>query len=134
MRERSARQWTACKCALNKGEAVTVRDWIVKYWLGALFGALTGTMGWAFHRLRYHQKAQEVEQAAIKEGMLALLHDRIYGSFAECDRKGYATVEDMRNIEYLYKPYHALGGNGTGTELFERVQKMPTEPPQKATA
>ncbi len=28
------------------------------------------------------------------------------------------------NIEYLYRGYHALGGNGTGTELYERVKEL----------
>ena len=119
--------------SLAKGVS-TVRDWIAKYWLGALFGALTGALGWAVGRLRKRQKAQEAEQAAVKEGMLALLHDRIYSSYAECLKKGYASVDDIKNLEYLYNPYHALGGNGTGTELFRRVKRMPTEPPQEATA
>lgn len=91
-------------------------------------------MGWAFHHLRSRQKAQEIEQAAIKEGMLALLYDRIYSIYQGCSRKGYAAVDDIKNLEYLYRPYHALGGNGTGTELFERVKKMPTEPPQGVMA
>lgn len=111
-----------------------MRDWILRYWLGAVFGIITGGLGWAVKRLRKRQKMQEGEQAAIKEGMLALLHDRIYQGYAECERKGYASVDDIKNLEYLYCPYHALGGNGTGTELFERVKRMPTEPPQTATA
>lgn len=69
---------------------------------------------------------------AIKEGMLALLHSEIYRGYANCEQKGYASVDDIKNLEYLYRPYHALGGNGTGTELFERVKKMPTEPPRTA--
>lgn len=116
-----------------RGDAV-VYAWIIRYWLGALFGVLTGAMGWAFHHLRSRQNAQEIEQAAIKEGMLALLHDRIYSIYQGCSRKGYAAVDDIKNLEYLYRPYHTLGGNGTGTELFERVKKMPTEPPQGVMA
>ena len=91
------------------------------------------------------QKAQEAAQKAAKqardeevsnmrEGMLALMHDRIYSAYAECKQKKYASVDDIKNLEYLYRPYYTLGGNGTGTELFERVKKMPTEPPQAATA
>ena len=36
-------------------------------------------------------------------------------------------MEALKNIEYLYNAYHALGGNGTGTELYQRVQKLPLE-------
>ncbi|HCW80508.1 MAG TPA: hypothetical protein DG942_05325 [Ruminococcaceae bacterium] len=104
-----------------------MHDWIVRYWLGAVFSAVTGILCWAFHCWR----RKRVMQAAIKDGMLALLHDRIYSIYRECVRKKYAAVDDIRNLEYLYYPYHTLGGNGTGTELFERVKSMPTEPPQE---
>jgi hypothetical protein len=79
------------------------------------------------------EKSKQTEQATIKDGILALLHDRIYSVYEECDHKGYAAVEDIRNLEYLYNPYHALGGNGTGTELFERVKKMPDYPAERGT-
>lgn len=103
-----------------------MQDWIMKYWLQELFALLAGTVGLIFGRLR----KQRTEQAAIKDGMLALLHDRIFSVYAECKTKKYASVEDMRNLEYLYRPYHNLGGNGTGTELYDRVKSMPTDPPQ----
>ena len=80
------------------------------------------------------KKARDEEVSSMREGMLALMHDRIFTIYTECRKKGYASVEDLRNIDYLYQPYHRLGGNGTGTELFERIKAMPTEPPQKTTA
>jgi hypothetical protein len=30
-----------------------------------------------------------------------------------------ALDEDRSNLEYLYKPYKALGGNGTGESLYK---------------
>ncbi len=108
-----------------------MRDWIVKYWLGALFGALTGAMGWAVNRLRKRQKAQEAEQAAIKEGMLALLHDGLFRACSIALTKGRINVDEMDNINYLYKPYATLGGNGTGKRLFERVNQLPIESAEK---
>lgn len=84
--------------------------------------AIAGAIGASIRKIWSRQRA-------LEDGMLALMHDRIFSIYAECQRKGYATVEEIRNLEYLYKPYHNLGGNGTGTELYERVKKMPTEPP-----
>jgi len=109
-----------------------VQDWLIQYWMGVLFGILTGVMGWAFNRLKRRQKTQATEQAAVKDGILALLHSEIYRGYAECEQKGYATVDDIKNLEFLYLPYHTLGGNSTGTELFERVKKMPAGPPDTA--
>lgn len=34
-------------------------------------------------------------------------------------------TDAMRNLEYLYRSYHALGGNGTGTELYNRAKALP---------
>lgn len=119
-------------------------DWM-KSAIGPVVAAVLAGLSGAVKHLWSKQKAQEAAQKAEKEardkemsnlrdGMLALMHDRIFAIYAECTKKGFASVEDIRNLEYLYRPYHALGGNGTGTELYERVKKMPTEPPQKATA
>ena len=38
--------------------------------------------------------------------------------------QGYCSVEDMKNLEHLHEGYSALGGNGTGTELYERCKKL----------
>ena len=36
-------------------------------------------------------------------------------------------MEDRSNLEYLYKPYKALGGNGTGESLYQRCLALPFE-------
>lgn len=107
-------------------------DGLWKCGLTALFGALSAALGWAAKRLRARRREQFAERAALREGMLALLHSELYRQCGECLQKGCASVDDLQNLEYLYRPYHALGGNGTGTELYTRAIKMPTEPPQKA--
>ena len=106
-------------------------DWIAHYWLAAAFGTAAGALSWAVKHLRGRQKALAERQRAVEAGVQALLHDRIYGEYAACLKKGCADVNDIRNLEYLYRPYHALGGNGTGTELFERVKKMPVSPAER---
>ena len=108
-------------------------DWM-KSAIGPVVAAVAAAMTGAVRHIWKRQKEQAKQQEAMKDGMLALMHDRIFAIYAECQKKGFASVEDIRNLEYLYRPYHALGGNGTGTELYERVKKMPTEPPKKVTA
>ena len=110
-----------------------MQDW-AKALVSALAAAVVGALTGAVKHLYSRQKAQVARQEAVEEGLQALLHDRIFSIYIECRDKRYASVEDMRNLEYLYRPYHNLGGNGTGTELYERVKDMPTEPPRKETA
>jgi hypothetical protein len=106
----------------------------VEYWIRAVItaivGAVVAVLTAAVKHLWGRQKQQAARQDAVEQGLQALLHDRIFAMYAECHAKGYAAVEDMRNAEYLYKPYHNLGGNSTGTELYQRIKNMPTEPPK----
>ena len=56
---------------------------------------------------------------------MALLHDRIYQACSFFIARGYCTPEDRSNLEYLYKPYKALGGNGTGESLYNKCLELP---------
>lgn len=69
----------------------------------------------------------EEEIKTVREGLIALLHDRIYSGCIHNLKKGSIDESDLRNMEYLYTSYHALGGNGTGTELYERFKDLPLE-------
>jgi hypothetical protein len=93
--------------------------------LGALVTAFVGGTIAAIKRLYTRQKA-------VSAGLQAILYDRIFTIGRECEDKGYATIEEKRNLEYLYRPYHALGGNGTGTQLYKKVLAMPDRPEQEA--
>ena len=41
------------------------------------------------------------------------------------------TVDDRDNLEYMFKPYKTLGGNGTGEELYNRCLALPYESDKK---
>lgn len=99
-------------------------DWIIRYWVQWLFGLICAALLAGYRRLAKRVKEQEEERKAIKAGQLAILHDRLY---AECSRyiaQGSIDTDGLRNLEYLYRSYHALGGNGTGTELYNRAKAL----------
>lgn len=104
-----------------------MQDWIIKYWLQVLFGAIIAVLGLAYRQLSCRVNQQE----AIKLGMMALLWDRLYTIYNECERAGKISIDGLRNVENIYKQYHALGGNGTGTELFDRLCSLPTQKPRE---
>lgn len=96
---------------------------------------LTGMITRMRKKQRDHEEAQkkrnEVQERrldALEEGVKGLLHDRIHERYHECDKKGFADVQDRENMERLYEPYHALGGNGTGTDLYTKMRALPTAP------
>lgn len=98
-------------------------EWITKYWIQWLFGILTAGIAAVYRKITTKSREQE----AIKLGVQALLRDRIVQSYNHYTEKGYCPIYAMENVEELYEQYHALGGNGTVTELVERLKDMPTE-------
>lgn len=90
-----------------------------------LFTGISGVLAAAYRRLSKRIKEQDQERQAIKTGLLAILHDRLYQACLHYISQGWIDDDGMKNIEYLYKSYHALGGNGTGTELYTRAKSLP---------
>ena len=102
-------------------------EFLQSHVLETLYAAMIALLGGAYHVLRRKVVAQKREYDQTCEGVKALLHDRIY---TECSRwiaEGYCALEDRKNIEYMYRPYRALGGNGTGERLYNAVQTLPFE-------
>ena len=89
-------------------------DWIIKYWVQWLFGLICAALLAGYRHLAKRVKEQEEERKAIKAGLLAILHDRLYAECSRCLAQGS-----------IYRSYHALGGNGTGTELYNRAKGLP---------
>ena len=96
-------------------------EFIVKYWLEFFFSGVLALLGAGYRKLNLKLK----EQGKMKEGILAILHDRLYQVCRFYMHQGWIDVESMKNVEYLYDSYHDLGGNGTGTELYNRVNSLP---------
>lgn len=100
-----------------------MKEFIVEYWIEVLFGTATTILGGFCHKL----KKKVDKQNLIEAGMLAILHDRLYQLGREYIEREWITLEELKNMEYLYNSYHDLGGNGTGTEIWERVKNLPAK-------
>lgn len=99
-------------------------DWILKYWLDVLFGLVLSGLGLLGKGICFRLKQREAEDTAIKNGLLAVLHDRLYLECSKCIEQEYITLGEMENIKHLYGAYAALGGNGTGTALYNRAMAL----------
>ena len=42
--------------------------------------------------------------------------------------KGYCPIYARDALDRVYESYHALGGNGTMTDLYKQTIALPTEP------
>ena len=78
---------------------------------------------WAFINRVMQRKD---EKSPDRQMLLGLAHDRIcYLAEKYIERDG-VTRDEYENLhDYLYKPYKALGGNGTVDRLMEEVDNLP---------
>ena len=59
------------------------------------------------------------------DGVLAMLHDRLYLICTHYIKMGYIDTDGLDNVGVIYRAYHGLKGNGTGTNLYKRVCALP---------
>lgn len=104
-------------------------EFIIKYWLEVVFGVIIGVLTAGYKKIKADQTKTETEYNALKQAMIAMLHDRLYQACTHHLTLGYIPVEKaeeiLDNLQMIYDAYHALGGNGTGTEIYMRFKKLP---------
>lgn len=94
----------------------------VDKFLGQIFNALAGaiiTLLWTMLR------AKKRENDALKEGMQALLRDRIIQAYNHYSDKGWIPIYAMESIEACYKSYEELGENGVIDNLMRQLRELP---------
>ena len=91
----------------------------VRWAIPALCAALAG---WAVGQIKHVRQADN----AVRLGVQALLRDRIYQAHSHYTEKGVYPIYARENVEEMYKQYHALGGNGTVTNLVKEMDGLPT--------
>lgn len=86
-----------------------------------IFSSVLASSGlWA-----YIQK--KAERKDVKTQMLiGLAHDRIIFLGMSYIERGWITQDEYENLyEYLYKPYEAMGGNGSAKRIMTEVNELP---------
>ena len=103
-------------------------------WQTFLTALISGLAGWLIASIRnmahsQYQKEQESEQQlkALQDGVRALLHDRLFSFYTQYESADSIPSKTWSEIEQMYHAYHALGGNGTGTRLFEILKTKPLQ-------
>ena len=78
---------------------------------------------WGFLGVLYTKHREKV--SVERQALLGLLHDRIYYLCTLYIANGEISKEEYDNLLYIYKPYEALHGNGTGAKLMKSVDSLP---------
>ena len=105
----------------NRERKYCMTDFIVKYWVQELFALVIAGGTWIWRTAG----ARRRENMIIREGMLALLHDRLFKACSFYIEQGWCPVEGRHNLECLFKPYSDLGGDGTAESLYHKCMDLP---------
>ena len=66
---------------------------------------------------------------ALNNAVKELAYLRIRERHENAMRHGWMHPNEKHVLERLYAAYHALGGNGTGTQMIEDIRRLPSIPP-----
>ena len=66
---------------------------------------------------------------ALNNAVKELAYLRIRERHENAMRHGWLHPNEKHVLERLYCAYHALGGNGTGTQMIEDMRRLPSIPP-----
>ena len=70
-------------------------------------------------------KKEKQTMDALNAGMRALLWRELNDIHKEAVTKNGMTPDERHNLENVYDAYHTIGGNGTGTRIYEEAMKLP---------
>jgi hypothetical protein len=91
--------------------------------LPIILTVVASTGFWTFVTTVYNNKKRK--KSTDREALVALLHDRLYFLMQTYIARGEISTEEYDNIMYLYRPYAAMGGNGTCEKLLNEINKLP---------
>lgn len=100
-------------------------EFLVKYWLEVLFGCITTGVGIALRRISKKLEKERIRSKAIEDGVRDVLRLQILDNYEKCKQAGKISVSRKDAIDSAYNSYHALGGNGTITQVHSEIMEMP---------
>lgn len=99
-------------------------DVLKSKWIEAICAATVAAFTFIMKKTYGKIKKDNEEQQTLKLGMVALLHDSLFTRCGEYITRGSLTTNEFENLTVLYNSYHALGGNGAGTALYDRCKEL----------
>lgn len=71
-----------------------------------------------------HRNLHQADER-LKTAIMSLLHHEIYDNCSIFLDRGYITLGELNDLEFLYTGYKDLGGNSTGELLYCKCKDLP---------
>lgn len=86
---------------------------------------LLGSGVWSF--LIEWIKIKSEKQSAEKKMLLGLGYDVLFHRLSFYLERGYIEPDELQSVDFVYRGYVALGGNGLIKAMYEKVMALPTQ-------
>lgn len=101
-----------------------------QFWVTVLTSGFTASLfGFVQFLISRHdtkKQAKDEKLELIMKSLIGMGHDRIFYLASEYIKHGSITRSEYENLyEFLYCPYHNLGGNGSAERLMREIEKLP---------
>lgn len=77
-------------------------QYIVVHWVEWLFVAISTFLGLCYRQMAKRQKEESRKNAALHDGMQALLRDRIIQAYNHYQDRGYCPIYGKENVKRMY--------------------------------
>lgn len=64
----------------------------------------------------------DAKRNPLREGVKELLFCKLKQFDEQREHNGFVPIADKETVERVYTAYHALGGNGVGTEIANKIR------------
>lgn len=96
---------------------------------------VSGIISWLLGRYDKRHPVTDMTKIAdqldnLNAAVVELAYLRIMDRHEQAVRAGWLHPNEKHVMERLYAAYHAIGGNGTGTEMIEDIRRLPSVPPR----
>lgn len=90
--------------------------------ISGIVGALVAT---GVSAIKDKARNDSESDKAMRDGMRALLWRELKNIHSEATAGGGMDTEERKHLESVYLAYHGIGGNGTGTRLYDDAMSLP---------
>lgn len=99
-------------------------EFVAKYWIEFLFGLIVAALSAGYAKISKRLKDEKKRNEAIENGVRDILRMQILDTYDKCKASGTISVSRKDAIDSAYNSYHALGGNGTITQVHNELMAM----------
>lgn len=96
-------------------------------WLTVLNTALTIILTSLCGYITWYLQKKFSDKSATAEALKVLLRKELRELYNEANSRGFVTTDELDEYTKLYEAYHSLGGNGTGTILYNAFSRLPVK-------